>query len=73
MNNSFMRLKNVNVSYSLPKSLVERANLKNVRVFFSGSNLLMLYTGNKIYDPEMNNIQSYPMMKNYSFGLNLGL
>jgi TonB-linked SusC/RagA family outer membrane protein len=72
VNNSFLRLKNVNVSYSLPKSLVAPV-LKNARVFFTGTNLLMIYSKNKIYDPEMNNIQSYPMMKNYSFGLNIGL
>jgi hypothetical protein len=73
MNNSFLRLKNVNVSYALPKSVIDKIGLSNARVFFTGSNLLMLYSANKIYDPEMNNITSYPMMKGYSFGLNLGL
>jgi TonB-linked SusC/RagA family outer membrane protein len=73
MNNSFFRLKNVSVSYSLPKSFISKAGLKSTRVFFNGSNLLMIYSANKIYDPEMNNIHSYPMMKSYSFGLNLGL
>ena len=72
VNNSFLRLKNVSVSYSLPRSLVSPV-LKSARVFFNGSNMLMIYSKNKIYDPEMNNIQSYPMMKNYSFGLNIGL
>jgi hypothetical protein len=73
MNNSFFRLKNVSISYSLPKNLVGKVGLKTTRVFFNGSNLLMLYSGNKIYDPEMNSITAYPMMKSYSFGLNLGL
>ncbi|HET7898254.1 MAG TPA: hypothetical protein VFL47_11300, partial [Flavisolibacter sp.] len=73
VDNSFLRLKNISVSYSLPQSLMNRAGLKNVRVFFSGTNLVMLYSANKIYDPEMNSILSYPMMKNFSFGLNIGL
>ena len=73
MNNSFLRLKNVNVSYSLSKRIISKIGLSNARVFFTGSNLIMLYSANKIYDPEMNNITSYPMMKSYSFGLNLGL
>lgn len=73
VNNSFLRVKNVSISYTLPQNLTGHAGLKNVRIFFTGSNLLMIYSGNKIYDPEMNNITSYPMMKNYSFGLNIGL
>ena len=73
MNNSFLRLKNLNISYSLPKNIISRIGLSNARVYFTGSNLIMIYSGNKIYDPEMNNITSYPMMKNYSFGLNLSL
>jgi hypothetical protein len=73
MNNSFLRLKNISISYGLPNNVTRRVGLKNARVFFNGSNLALLYSGNDIYDPEMNNIQSYPMMKNYTFGLNLGL
>jgi hypothetical protein len=73
VNNSFLRLKNISLSYSLPKGLIQRTGLNSVRVFFTGSNLVMLYSGNKIYDPEMNGITSYPMMKAYSFGLNIGL
>ena len=73
VDNSFVRLKNVSLSYSLPKNLIGKTGLKDVRVFFTGVNLLVVYSANKIYDPEMNNITSYPMMKNYSFGLNIGL
>jgi hypothetical protein len=73
VDNSFLRMKNVSISYTLPKGVVSRTGVNNARVFFSGTNLLMLYSKNKIYDPEMNNITSYPMMKNYSFGLNIGL
>jgi TonB-linked SusC/RagA family outer membrane protein len=73
VDNSFVRLKNLSVSYSLPKSFISRANLNSVRAFFTGSNLLMLYSGNDIYDPEMNSITAYPMMKAYSFGLNISL
>jgi hypothetical protein len=66
-------MKNVSVSYAVPKSVIGHSGLKNIRVFFTGSNLWMIYTANKIYDPEMNSITSYPMMKAYSFGLNIGL
>lgn len=73
MDNSFVRLKNVTLSYNLPQSLIAKAGVKNCRVYFTGSNMLLVYSGNKVYDPELNNIQSYPMMAGYSFGLNLGL
>jgi len=63
VNNSFLRIKNINISYALPKKMIQKAGLTNVRVFFTGSNLVMLYNGNKIYDPEMNSITAYPMMK----------
>lgn len=73
VDNSFVRLKNISISYALPQNTIGRAGLKNVRVFFTGTNLAMIYNANHIYDPEMNNITSYPMMKNYSFGVNIGL
>jgi TonB-linked SusC/RagA family outer membrane protein len=73
VDNSFLRLKNLSVSWGLPKSLMGRTGMKSGRIFFTGTNLLMLYSGNDLYDPEVNNILSYPMMRAYSFGLNLGL
>lgn len=73
VDNSFLRLKNLNVSYALPQRLVGKAGLKTARVFFTGTNLVMIYSGNEIYDPEMNSITAYPMMRGYSFGLNIGL
>lgn len=73
VDNSFLRLKNLTVSYNIPSSFIKPTGMNNMRVYFTGSNLLMIYTGNKLYDPEMNNILSYPMMAGYSFGLNIGL
>ena len=73
VDNSFVRLKNVNFSYALPQSITQKAGLKTVRVFFNGSNLFMIYSANKLYDPEQVLINSYPTMKNYSFGLNISL
>lgn len=73
VDNSFVRLKNVTLSYGLPQSMISKASLRSVRVYFTGTNMLMLYTKNNLYDPEMNNITSYPMMASYTFGLNIGL
>ncbi|HEY8660615.1 MAG TPA: TonB-dependent receptor [Hanamia sp.] len=73
VDNSFVRLKNLSFSYSLPQSVLQRAKLKTMRVFFTGTNLFMIYSANKLYDPEIAMINSYPLMKTYSFGLNVGL
>lgn len=70
---SFVRLKNVNLSYSLPETLISRLKVNSIRLFFTGTNLLLLHSGVETHDPEVNNIRAYPMMKTYSFGLNINL
>lgn len=72
---SFVRLKNVNLSYDLPNHLINRMGMNKARVFFTGNNLFLLYDKVKYFDPELggngNNIVNYPLMKNYSFGINV--
>lgn len=78
---SFLRLNNVTLGYSLPKSLVQRAKITNVRFYVTGSNLYTLtkYTG---YDPEVNarrttpltpgvDYAAYPRSRALLFGMNL--
>lgn len=76
---SFLRAKNVSLTYSLPKPLLEKAKIEAVRIRLSGQNLWTLtnYTG---FDPEVTNGSSispgtdsgiYPTSKTYSLGLNL--
>ena len=71
-NASFMRLKNLNLSYSIPQMIIEKAGLKNVAVFFTGTNLFTI-DKLKLMDPEANSISAYPNMKTLSFGLNITL
>ena len=79
---SYLRLRNVTLSYSLPAKLLQRAKIQSVRVYISGSNLWTLtkYSG---YDPEANTYgQSttligidnggYPQSKIYQAGVTLG-
>lgn len=51
-NNSFLRLKNVELSYSLDKKLLEPLGIDSYRLFVSGHNLLMITDKVKINDPE---------------------
>ena len=65
-NGSFLRLSNVNLGYTLPKSLVEKIRLSNMRVYISGSNL-WLWTKYKGPDPEVN-VSSSSTVLGYDLG-----
>lgn len=70
---SYLRLKNVNLSYTLPRSLLSKTGFGgNVQFYFSGTNLLT-FTPFKFYDPEVETAMSYPVMKTFTFGLNITL
>ncbi len=47
-----MRLKNLQISYTLPTDLLTRIHISNMKVFFSADNLLVV-TGYKGLDPEI--------------------
>ena len=71
---SYLRLKNIQLGYTLPKSLTQKVQVSRVRVYVSASNLLTFtkYTG---YDPEIGSgvdYGNYPQARTYLVGLNLG-
>lgn len=68
---SFMRLKNINLSYTLPKTALSKIGVSQLRFFLTGNNLCLLQNKLKYYDPENSSIKAYPLMKSYSFGVNL--
>jgi TonB-linked SusC/RagA family outer membrane protein len=68
---SFIRLKSVEFGYTLPKKLIAKAKMTNLRFYFSGTNLLT-FSKFKLWDPEMGgNGLGYPIQKVYNFGLQL--
>lgn len=69
---SFIRLRNVELGYSMPSSWLERAHIQNCRIFARGNNLLT-FSDFKLWDPELgvNNGLRYPIMKSISIGLEL--
>ncbi|MBW6479025.1 MAG: TonB-dependent receptor [Bacteroidales bacterium] len=74
-NMTFLRLKAVNLSYNLPTDLTSRLKIGGLRIFYSGTNLGLIFDHIKDwgYDPEMNNIRAYPIMATHSLGLSLTL
>lgn len=69
---SFVRLKQLTVSYELPKSLLSKTFVGGARVYVMGSNLLT-FSKFKLWDPELNtnNGTSYPNTRNISVGFNV--
>lgn len=66
----FLRLKNLQIGYNLPASLLKVTGISNINVFASGTNLFC-WTKYKFFDPELTSFGSYPIMKTYSLGLNV--
>lgn len=69
---SFVRLKTLEIGYTLSSSILSQIKIKDIRVFVSGFNLLTL-THVKDYDPEGNNQsgQFYPQQKIFNIGVNV--
>lgn len=70
-NGSFLRCKNVSLSYDLPKLFTKSIGLEKVRIFVNGTNLFLLQDNVKWMDPEATSISDYPVMRNFSLGLNV--
>ena len=69
---SFLRLKNAEFGYTLPKKLVQKIGLATTRIYLQGGNLLT-FSRFKLWDPEVAtaNGSAYPNIKSYSVGINL--
>ncbi|NSL90373.1 TonB-dependent receptor [Chitinophaga sp. Mgbs1] len=71
---SFLRLRNLNIGYNFPKSLLSRIRyVQGIQVFAQAQNLLT-WTKWKSFDPENNygeGVFDYPSARTYTFGLNV--
>lgn len=68
---SFLRLKSLEMGYSLPKKAIAPLSITNLRIYASGTNLLT-FSKFKLWDPEMaGNGLGYPIQKVFNVGLQL--
>ncbi|MBL7736277.1 MAG: TonB-dependent receptor [Chitinophagaceae bacterium] len=80
-NGSYIRLKNINLSYSLSPFIYKKLGISGVRLYFSGMNLITItnYSG---FDPEVSSFKgndarigidfsNYPTSKVYTFGIDV--
>lgn len=75
-NAAYIRLKNIQLGYTLPKKWTEKAGMSSVRIYASGENLLTFTKMFKEFDPETiggdwGDGKVYPLMKTYSIGINI--
>ncbi|MDO5571668.1 MAG: TonB-dependent receptor [Bacteroidales bacterium] len=71
---SYVRLKNLELGYSLPKSAIRFAGLQNVRIYFQGQNLLTFDGLDDVdIDPETNSGDGswYPVQRVFNFGIDI--
>lgn len=69
--NSYIKLRNVTLGYTLPKSLTSRAKIDNIKIYVSGKNLLFFSKNNKDFDPESEGIIDQPLNRLFVTGLNV--
>lgn len=68
---TFLRLKSVELGYSLPKNLYQRFGIEYMRLYGSGTNLLT-FSRFKLWDPEMGgNGLGYPVQRVLNIGLQI--
>ncbi|MCD0488236.1 SusC/RagA family TonB-linked outer membrane protein [Pedobacter sp. MC2016-14] len=70
---SFLRLRNLNIGYSLPKSVLQKLHVSGISVFVQGQNLLT-WTSWRGLDPENNSVYGrfqYPNARTYTGGLKI--
>lgn len=71
-NGAYLRLKDVRLSYALPKKLLSKIGIERTSIYVAGTNLLT-FSAFKYIDPENPGINNgyYPQQRTYSIGLNL--
>ena len=68
---SFMRLKQMEMGYTLPRKITRKAHMENVRLYLSGTNLLT-WSRFKLWDPELaGSGMNYPISRVVNLGLNI--
>ena len=74
-NGRFLRLKNLDIGYTLPKPMVNTIYLESVRIYISGQNLIT-WSSFKLWDPELDSSkrgQIYPITRSFTAGIQISL
>lgn len=70
-NGNFIRLKNIEVSYSIPAQLIRKLYMNECRLYVNANNLVTWDKLDGLTDPESQGSNRYPIMKTINFGVNV--
>lgn len=77
-NGAYMRMKNLQVGYTFPKTWMNKIFVQNLRLYFSAENLFTISGIEDMFDPETTQAagdfsdgKTYPLSRTFSFGLNV--
>jgi TonB-linked SusC/RagA family outer membrane protein len=75
VNGDYIKLRNLQIAYTLPSSLTKSIKLDQIRVYLMGENLVWIYHNkgaDKMWAPDPENPnENYPLTRNYTIGLNV--
>ncbi|HKJ41590.1 MAG TPA: TonB-dependent receptor [Sunxiuqinia sp.] len=66
-----LRMKNLNISYDVPKSFSNKLHIPQLRVYFVGTNLWSPISTFKYKEDAIARYNTYPLLRTFSFGVNL--
>ena len=73
-NGNYIRLKNVELGYTLPQRITQKANIKQLRIYANLYNCL-IFSSQKFFDQDQLESQysfaSYPQIMSFNVGINL--
>lgn len=70
-NGAFVRLKNIELSYTLPAAWSRKIGMSDCRLYVNANNLVTWDHLDGLTDPESNGSNTYPIMKTVNFGVNI--
>lgn len=70
-NMAYTRLKNLVLSYTVPRKVFGEIGVTRANIFFSGNNLFLLHSAQNNFDPEIGNPMIYPAVKTFAIGANI--
>lgn len=68
---SYIRLKNVELNYKVPKKLLNKIHISSCQFYVNGNNLLTFTKSDSRRDPETANSSVYPIVRRYNVGMRL--
>ena len=72
-NTSYLRIKNLQLGYTIPRSVIQKSGISNLRIYYSGENLFTFDALPINIDPEISSerASSYPLIRTHAVGINI--